>query len=156
MSISLTRRFDRYAPHLCVLVLVLSAIFPGRDLRTVRDLRAEFDAIKAENASLREDFASTLRFIREFDWTSCGGAVPDVDAPDGASASGPRVADGCAYTRCRGVDGVRRGNDTWLVGDTSPWGVIVSAFRGGFSTDDGSVYSYFSLVESNLLKHDEL
>lgn len=149
MSVPLISAFERATPLLCFILLGVSLLFPSRDIRTVRDLRREFDALRAENAIIRDDFARTISFLRDYDWSALGAQSTGAtltDAPDGAPSERARVASGCTYTRCRGLDGVRRGNDTWLVGDYSPWGIVSTAYRGGFIAD-GVSWSFWTLNE---------
>lgn len=148
--LTLWTNFERFVPLACIAIVGYSVVFPSKDLRTVRDLRSEFDAIRSDYSTLRDEHLATLQFIRDFDWRTVGvDSSPPADAPQGAPP-GEKIltANECAYTRCHGVDGVRRGSDTWLVGERSPWGVISEAFRGGFVAD-GLVYSFFTLTQGS-------
>lgn len=142
MSTLLTRLSKWYPLALCVLVL-LSVLFPGRQRRQVDALNARLDSLDAINASLRNDIVQLVGYVRQL----YDGDASPADVPDGAFAGdAPLFVSGGRYTRCAGVDGVGLGADTWLIGDQSPWGVIASAYPGGFQTDLGC-FTFFELTK---------
>lgn len=131
------------APYLALAACAWSVAFPSRDIRLVRTLRADIDVVKADNATLRQEVAGIVQFVRDdlpslvprLETASGGGS-----APDGA-ASPPVAVSGGRYMVSRGVPGFSVGSDWWLVGDRSPWGIVENAYRGGFSAD-GRYYSF--------------
>lgn len=131
------------APYLALLACVWSLVHPSRDIRLVRSLRADVDAVRADNAKLRQDVAGVVQFVRD----DLPSLVPRLEtatgggsAPDGA-ASTPVAVSGGRYMVSRGVPGFSVGSDWWLVGERSPWGIVENAYRGGFSAD-GRFYSF--------------
>ena len=130
-------------PYCAVLLVGYSVVHPSRDIREVRALRAEFDTLRSDNAKLRDQFLQTLQFIRNLDITQFA-QVSEADGTGGGGESTPAAVsvDGGRFMRAHGLDGISVGADWWLVGDCSPWGVIESAYRGGFVAD-GCRYTFY-------------
>lgn len=133
----LRRLISFVGPYSAALLVLLSMIFPSRDARAARSLRADFDALRAQYDALRSDFVATLDFLRSADFSQVvasadGGGVAGVSS-DAAPAA--LDAPGCVYMRVAGVDGLRCGSDWWLVGESTPWGTLEETYRGGFVAD---------------------
>lgn len=127
---------SKLAPVLALLACVFSVLFPNRDLRLCRSLSADVDKLRGEVSRLSGDLTQTVYWIRDelpnlvFSPPSTPEAVGDTSP----AAPGVEVAGG-QYMVARGVDGFTRGADWWVVGDTSPWGVVEKVYRGGFVAD---------------------
>lgn len=136
-----------YAPIFATLAVVASVLFPNKYSREVASLRADLETYHQDNETLRAQFASVLTFIHDYDFkpivaeclseTGGGGVARKRDIPR------PPVSSDFSYMRVGNRDGFRVGKEYWLVGQMSPWGLIESAFQGGFVAD-GLVYSRYS------------
>lgn len=119
------------APYAAFVMVAVSMLHPGKAEREASALRAEFEAVKSDNAKLRQDFVSVIEFLRGYDPSLGGGGGSDVPADAGASDIAADCPGG-AFMVARGKPGFRVGSDWWVVGDLSPWGLVEQAFRGGF------------------------
>lgn len=67
------------APYLALLACVWSVLHPSRDIRLVRSLRADVDAVRADNATLRQEVAGVVQFVRD----ELPSLVPRLEAAPG-------------------------------------------------------------------------